>query len=779
MLEIRIDIAETHILEDSDVVATRDDLLSCLQEFSKDTQAKTRLEVLNLLGAAESLLGNLEDSKSLFREARQLAQTHQNRFSEALSLVGLSHVEEFLGNLKDANKLLDEATDLYRAEYREATGDEKSKVASNLGACLSAKAMLVHREARLPESIVYVTKAEPFFREAKSFDNLGRIIMFKAEVLFNEAKWQEGFDAFKESLSIFESIGNITGQCRCLDQMANLYFTHENGKQALACLGKALQLLDSVQRDDAVVPYLLKFAILCQKYNQDEKVKEFIGQAQEIATKLKDDSLIAECLVVETSLLAGKEAETARNKLCLSAVKHFESALSKCEVKGRRAEYMCQIGHLYAGLDNLREARTWFERALHEYEEIGDVRGVGECLTLLAATAHKEKSPDKAMAILEHLLKYSEAKPLYHIRASALHNLAMLKLFQGNTAEAKRGLEAAKALAEKHNFRDVLDTLKVSEQHLHHKERIQQPPSRDLPSLIRELHEWCARYPKMDKAILPLWYHLWSTELWSNCRSILGVKFLISAVDSAAFRRTADSLRGHGDLFVWGINMFPKAKPKTEMIPFPMDFFIPAHLGVVAFKQEQKNREDMVRAVVGTLEHRPYVLLPCKDEVRSLHGTCLYIYGRHLRLAPMIYKMMLETPAETLIAEKRICLPLSQEDRPHDILYSMLAAWENGMIPFCSERLPHSDEIKTVCDDLLEMPSNNESVTSAAKELWAKLLLSCRETPQKSLSEFSKGMAALSANVSGEKSLRVRVYLLRFQAGSQEVVHPAAVLVSS
>ncbi len=496
LMEIRIDVAESYILEDSDVVAARDDLLSCLRELSKDTQAKQRREVLTLLGHAESLLGNLEDSKSLYREARQLAQKQKNHFAEAHALMGLSHAEEFLGNLKEANSLLDEATELNRAEYREATADEKPRTALNLGACLSTKAMLVRREARLAESIVYLTKAEPLFREAKSFDNLGRNIMLKAEVLFTEAKWQEGFDALKESLSIFESIGNITWQCRCLDRMARLYFIHENGKQALACLGKALHLLGSAQRDDDAVPYLLKFAHLCQKYGEGEKAKEFIGKAREIATKLKDDSLVAECLVAEARLLKAKGDEDARKKLFVSAVKHLESALSKCEVKGRRAEYMHQIGDLYGWLRNLHEARAWFERALHEYEEIGDVMGIGESLASLAAAAREEKSPDEAIATLERLLKFSEGKPLHHLRAGALHDLGTLKLSQGNEAEAKRCLEQAKALAEKHNFKDVLDALEESLKRLEDAENFHQPPERDFPTLIQELHDWCAVIPR-------------------------------------------------------------------------------------------------------------------------------------------------------------------------------------------------------------------------------------------------------------------------------------------
>jgi len=782
LMEIRIDVAESYILEDSDVVAARADLLSCLRELSKDTQSKQRRDVLALLGHAESLLDNFEDSKSLYREARQLAQKQKNRFAEAHALMGLSHAEEFLGNLKEANSLLDEATELNRAEYREATADEKPRAALNLGACLSTKAALVRREARLAESIVYLTKAEPLFREAKSFDNLGRNIMLKAEVLFTEAKWQEGFDALKESLSIFESIGNITWQCRCLDRMARLYFIHENGKQALACLGKALHLLGSAQRDDDAVPYLLKFAGLCQKYDQAEKAKEFIGKAQQIATKLKDDSLIAECLVAEARLLKGKEAEDARKNLFVSAVKHLESALSKCEVKGRRAEYMRQIGDLHGWLHNLHEARNWFERALHEHEEIGDIASICECLAFLAAMDREENSPDKAIATLERLLKISEGKPLYHIRATALNDLGALKMFQGDTNAAEQNFEKAKSLAEKHNFRDVLDALKASSRHLDESERMQQPAHRDIPSLIRELHEWCAHYPKLRQAILPLWYHLHHAEIWSICRSMLGVKFLICTKDSAGFRSVADALREQGDLFCWGLNFIPKQKGGLDFIPYPKEFLIPAGAMIATPPKNLGASKISDEALLKAVGEHTYLFLPIKDiQEKFPDAGMLGILGRRIRLAPMIYKMMLETPAETLIANNQICLPIRESDELN-VADAVRAASENGMIPILSEQLPHSDDTTAVCDVSLDIPNANTStesvqvVATAAKELWTNLLATCSASPQSALTEFAKGMAALLTGLSMENRTSARIYILRFRAGSQEVVHPAVVL---
>jgi hypothetical protein len=140
---------------------------------------------------------------------------------------------------------------------------------------------------------------------------------------------------------------------------------------------------------------------------------------------------------------------------------------------------------------------------------------------------------------------------------------------------------------------------------------------------------------------------------------------------------------------------------------------------------------------------------------------------------------MLDTPAQDLITEKKICLPLGERDDAPSLIHIMHTAWENGMIPIHSERLPHSDEIKTVCDNLLDLPSNDESATSAAKELWAKFLSACQAAPQASLVEFSKEMSALTSMCGNENKLRVRIYLLRFQAGGKEIIHPAVVLLST
>jgi hypothetical protein len=52
-------------------------------------------------------------------------------------------------------------------------------------------------------------------------------------------------------------------------------------------------------------------------------------------------------------------------------------------------------------------------------------------------------------------------------------------------------------------------------------------------------------------AILPAWFYLFGAEAWSNCRSLLGVKFLIHAPDSRTFESFVREWGDCGDLFIY------------------------------------------------------------------------------------------------------------------------------------------------------------------------------------------------------------------------------------
>lgn len=280
-MESRLALVEIDLLEQRDVAAARDSLLDCLRDLSStDTHARNRQVALGLLGDAEILLGRIEEGKSLYREALQLARNRNSRSSEAHYLVGLSRADELLGNLRNAHSHLDEAMELYRAEHRQATGEEAGRTAINLGACFSTRASLFRHQGKLIETIACLARAEPFFREANSLDNLGRTLLSRAEILFHEANREEGFEALKEALSTFESIGNVRWQCRCLDALAKVFFGDRKAASALACLERALELIGSERPELEAVPFLLKSADLCRLHDQKAAACDFIAKAK-------------------------------------------------------------------------------------------------------------------------------------------------------------------------------------------------------------------------------------------------------------------------------------------------------------------------------------------------------------------------------------------------------------------------------------------------------------------------------------------------------------------
>ncbi|MFY9824069.1 MAG: hypothetical protein WAM82_22005 [Thermoanaerobaculia bacterium] len=258
------------------------------------------------------------------------------------------------------------------------------------------------------------------------------------------------------------------------------------------------------------------------------------------------------------------------------------------------------------------------------------------------------------------------------------------------------------------------------------------------------------------------------------------MKFLICTTESSTFRRATNQLLGHGDLFAWGISASLQSKPRTELIPFPMDFFVPLHLKTAIFEEKPSDPAIVGNALKAALRDEAYILLPFDDTVKG--DTSLFVFGRHVRLSPLIRKLMLDTPAKDLITGKRICLPLGERDGPPSIMHILLAAWENRMIPILSERIPHGGEIRAVCDSLLDLPTSLSTYSDkndfVANELWTKLLWSCQTNPHSSLTDFSRGMRELAGAQAQKKTLGARVYLLRFRAGSKDVVHPAVVALA-
>jgi hypothetical protein len=138
---------------------------------------------------------------------------------------------------------------------------------------------------------------------------------------------------------------------------------------------------------------------------------------------------------------------------------------------------------------------------------------------------------------------------------------------------------------------------------------------------------------------------------------------------------------------------------------------------------------------------------------------------------------MLDRSAKELLADGDICLPLAEGKMHPNLKRIVQVAVDTGAIPVFAQDLPNGGGISAICDSTLELPTGPGTPAAPAKERWAELLSTCIDNPKSSLTVFGKNMDALLSQETKDR-IRVRVYMLRFQAGAESVPHPAIVVLS-
>lgn len=769
----RIDLAEAIARQESDRPRAKELLNTCLTELKSEPDSDRRDRVLYLLGFIAMGEGKIIEAKSLYREALQGARSRSDRFDEGSYLVGVAQAEEMLGNLGEAHRLLDEAADLYRAEHRKLSSDSKAKAATNLGGCYGEKATVHRHEGKWIESLACLTEAEKWFRESRSEDNLARMLFLKAEALLGDSQWKPGLTALAEAFSIFDKLGNTRSMLRCYDLRARAAFQTDHWEEAIGLAVAAIQLAKKAASPSEQVEALGQAAALCRKYDIPEKASEYLAEAKRLAIEHELTDALVRCLQSEASALRGEESETQRAALLREAISHLEALLLRTEIKGRRAYYMAEIGELFGRLGNLVEARSWIEQALKNYEEIGDVGGVANCLGSLAATAREEKNPAQAIELLEKLLERSKGKAFHHFQAGAHHDLVWLKLSQGDIAAARRHLDTCEAITKQHGFRDISEHLLTTRQRLEHAERSRRPAGRDLAAMLRDLHVWKNRYPAVADAILPFWYWGFSADLWSNCRSLFGVKFLVRSSSSEGFERFATDFSALGDLFVYAASFPLKAVHGIDVIPSYDKLLLPACLHCVGFEGKAPEGEEGAKALIKVLDKFPYFFTAFSGPVHGFPDAKAAILGRRYRVPDEVRELMFGVDAENLIARRIIAMPVREREDDSSLIHDMCIAWENGLLPVFFGSLPSPGEVNQEREVRLLLPIQD----SVAKNSLRKFMSDLRANPDAALARLVEELESQAPGPDGSSSLMpVRLTMLKFKAGPSNVIHPALVI---
>lgn len=757
-------------------------LRPCLEKLPPGRDDKSRESALIYLGHIATAQGRVHEGKSLASEAVESARSRNDRFTMGLAMMELGHAEEMLGNLPEALRILSEGAEYFRAERR--SGDAKNRVgaATNLAGCLATRAMVLEHQGNAPEMLVALTEAEQILREGDSPDNLGRTLLSKSRVLFSLSQFQEGVEAVKEATKIFERLENFPWLLKCVEVQIRLAMQCGRRNEALQLGGFAVALARERGTPHDIADALGQMAALCHEHDLKEPAEKFNAEAKSVAAEHKLHDLLADCLLDEAG--EGKAKTDQQRSLLLDALTQLHAAMKATQVKGRRAVFMRRIGAVHARLGNFPETRSWLEQALAVFEEIGDSGGSLQVLGQLSCLAGEEGNKDVAISLMVSLIDRAKGKPFEHFRASAHHDLVHLMLSQGNIPEAQKHFNAAKALCGTNKFPDIEEALQHTEERLGMATRYHKPARSSLAEMLRELRAWTSKFPEQADAILPAWFYLFGAEAWSNCRSLLGVKFLVHAPNGRAFESFAQEWSDCGDLFIYHPPSSMRCERGIDMIPWDDKMLIPPTLNFVGIRKKQngqpvaaeseptkKDNEAISKAMVEVLHKIPYYATGFSGNVPGLPPAKMYVVGRRHRLPQDVRDTLLGSPTEALIASRVFVLP-REERGEADTALPMTIAWEGGHLPvFFGDPAP-SDELSLEREASVQLPTNEHGkrtlrrfmadVATDSRSALTRLIEDLEATPKQS--------KPASRLVHG----KLRVF--RFKVGAQLVSHPALIL---
>jgi tetratricopeptide (TPR) repeat protein len=767
----------------------------CLQDAKSVDLGDDRCRLLQLIGEVHRVKGDKDRARGFIGSALEHARAIGSRGDEGFALLSLSALERVRGkeNNDKALELIGLAYDVFSALYASGDQEKQKRAKDGFAQCHCWRAEIFDH-ARPDDALVEWTRAlETFQSLGEGWEwNVADTFLHRADLRARIDERQLAADDLGSAGKLFERLGNTMGLAKCYLKAGEFLDGVGKREEAFEEYQRAGAIAATWKNDSRASYFYFRYAcklVELHKYDEAEPILIFLANADWLEPEHKLTVIHQLCFL---ALALNKDQEFKER--CTLALALIEELIQNAVSANARRGLLVQKGTLLEQSGRHEESLECFKHAIEGFEQAGDKRRVIECWSHIRGVMQKLDDPVKEREAAERILALDAEKVSPMIAAMTLVMLAQLNIEEQRFSEAREQIDRARKLDAKNPAvamiaADLQNKLpKFSSENTRRLERLHAPPDGDLPGLLHELEDWCGLYPARRKTILAVWYYIHRVELWNILRSMLGIKFMICADKVANFESARTSLREHGDLFVWATNF--EIKPKAlksvrsvEKIPVPKDFLFPAGTTLVTGapidppderKPELRARahEPGVLRQVKELPVEPYYIAFMKSADDEL-GVRPYFVGRKQAWSDLkVVKFMLGRPATDLIADKSICLPLNEGEKEPNLKRSMDAAWENGAIPVFHERLPQSDEISCICDSRFELPAGLP--IPAAKELWQNFLSSCVEAPKSALTSFINDLDSLRGVESRQRS-QLRVYVLRFRTGGQEVVHPAVV----
>ncbi len=361
-----------------------------LSRNAKDSHLEA--EALNGIGAYYSNNREWDKALSYLKQALAIIEELNDKEFESVILNQLGDLYVHLGKFDDAQSILAKTLLLRRAVFN-LKGESIT---------LSSLANLALHRGNFEEALRHLQKAldiqqqnNMHFNEGTTFHNIGFTYLY-----MSKEHWNKGKEYLELALQKRRFVGNLEGQARTLDSLADYYALMEQAEQAIEHRKQSAALWRDLKKfwEEAVA--FQHIGVLYKALGKPEEARKYYEQALSVYRNLNEHAAVGAMLF---------EIGDIDNTLghSLEALDCFEKALPLIREQGnqkRLKAILFAMGVLYFNESNFEQAIKIFEEVLPLFSESDEEELKALVLNSIGRTYEKLGNKQKAREYLEMAL---------------------------------------------------------------------------------------------------------------------------------------------------------------------------------------------------------------------------------------------------------------------------------------------------------------------------------------------------------------------------------------
>lgn len=754
-------------------------LEQCLQEFKNlksDLNIAATLEELSLIEISD---GNFDRAKSNLSQSLEIYKKQGKKSGVAGSLIYSGWIEDGLGHYSKALDFYDEALTYFIELYQTDDTELKKDGIEGMARCHTHKGMVYGRQGKVAEAESAYLKAIEWQRKSEFKPNIGRVLLLLSELKFREAQYEEGTQYLNEATNIFKDTQDFVYYAKCLDHWARLNFISGQLEKASDIFLVALSIIEKYGSNKELETYLGKTAALYLEVGNIEKAKEYLERVKDLTGRENLFDGYAQSVKLLAKIAENESDIETRDRLLTEGINALEKLLISTQRDSERASVLAGIGDFYIKMENFQQALVYFQKAKNAYQSLGDIGHVANALGGIAWVKRKMGSPNEERDTYREIKNLVDGTPYYNLIAGAAIGLADFEIRHGNLPEAKRLLDEAEFYCRKYNL-PYLFEVEMNQEVLATEFKKIKPAEMDLKELIADLFNLINSYPESRDSLFRLWFFEKDADLYSNYRSMFGIKIMICQDDVNTFLKTAELFNPYSELCLQIVNTkFPGTI--REQFEYPNKRGFPP---IFSFAGIPKGTPKTAKLKVdfSKLKTR-YVVFGGTDFSSKETGNSGWsVLGWSIGLPAQAHQLILSRTATELIEKKVFFLPFETHLANDKFLAVLRLGKEITHIPVYFDALPNSDNIKALHSAKIDLPIlSAEDVQNQRRQIrkvkqTLTQLVSDKNSKQSALNDFVFEVEELKDGCESSESMQIQVYVLEFPSGLEKETHIAFVI---